>query len=177
MASFYPYLISSLPSLLFGMRPPFPYDILLDKCRNFIPVKDFDLLSNLPASDSVSIDNVRQPTVKGWIYFDTALRNELVKLRSVRRHVEAQKYLRSDIYTGPAIAHIALAAQRNPSIQEGEKFLDGERWKALDELSCGHYFDLDALIVYAYKLRILERWELVRLADKKELLEKALTIN
>ena len=131
------------------------------------------MLSELPSTDRGSLEEIRQPTVNGWLSFDTALRNELVKLRSVRRHTDAHKYLRSDNFTGPAIAHIASAAQRNPSVYEAERFLDMERWRALEELSSGHYFDFDALVIYAYKLRILERWELIRLADKNKLFEKA----
>jgi len=41
-------------------------------------------------------------------------------------------------------------------------------------LSTGHYFDLDLLITYAYKLLILQRWENIREADKKILLEQSL---
>ena len=51
--------------------------------------------------------------------------------------------------------------------------LDQARWAKLDELSFGHYFDLEALIIYAYKLRLLERWEKIRTADKERLLENA----
>ena len=48
------------------------------------------------------------------------------------------------------------------------------RWKALEELSTGHYFDLDLLITYAYQLLILQRWENIRSADGKTLLAQSL---
>jgi len=176
MTNFYPYLIASLPMLHFGMKPPFSYEKFLERCRGLICAEDWALLSGLPDRGEIIRENLCQPAARKWLSYDAALRNELVKVRASRRHIQPQKYLRPDGYAGPAITHIALAAQRNPSILEAEKFLDAERWKALDEISCGHYFDLDALVVYAYKLRILERWESVRLADKQALLEKALAL-
>jgi hypothetical protein len=69
---------------------------------------------------------------------------------------------------------MALAAYRNPSILESERYLDQEKWNFLDSLAAGHYFDRDFLIVYGLKLAVLEKWERVRTADKKALLDKAL---
>jgi len=52
--------------------------------------------------------------------------------------------------------------------------LDEIRWKALDELATGHYFDLEFLVTYTLKLRILERWEKIHSADGTTLLMQAL---
>ncbi|MFH0827465.1 MAG: DUF2764 family protein, partial [Candidatus Omnitrophota bacterium] len=78
--------------------------------------------------------------------------------------------------TEPAISHLALNAHRSPSLLEGERMLDAERWRFLDELSLGHYFDLDFLIVYLLKLLILERWEKIRTADKEQFLDELIRI-
>ena len=67
-----------------------------------------------------------------------------------------------------------MSAERNPAAQEAELILDRARWDFLEELSFGHYFDLDVLVIYACKLKILWRWEEVRRADKKALLEEVL---
>ena len=177
MADFYPYLVASLPTLHFAIKPPFPTEKLLEKCQELIPEKDFVLLLELPDTNNAITEETNQPTIKNWLSFDSALRNELVKIRASRLHTDAQRYLRADGYVNPNITHIALTAYLNPSILEAERFLDHERWKALDELSIGHYFDLDFLIVYAYKLRILERWEKIAIADKQTLLEEAISYN
>jgi len=169
MADFYPYLISSLPMLHFGMHPQLSSDKLLEICRGLIPEKDYTILSSLPLAQEKAPEEVGQATIKQWLRFDTTLRNELVKLRATRKHIDASQYLRHDGYAAGELAHIALAAVRNSSIADGERFLDQERWRALDELSFGHFFDLDALIIYAYKLRLLERWEKIRVADKEGL--------
>ncbi len=116
----------------------------------------------------------RNDAIKRWVTFDTQLRNELVKVRSGRRRADPSKYLRRDGSAYGAIPHIALAARRSPSILEGERLLDRERWNFLNELEFGHYFDIDFLAIYARKLKILERWEEVRSSDKEALLKGAL---
>jgi hypothetical protein len=174
MPNFYPYLISSLPMLHFSGKAPFSWETFLEKCAGLIPQKDLRTIADLPKTEEGVEKSAAQPAIKKWIAFDAALRNELVKARSGRKHIEAWRYLRPDGYSGTAIAQAALAAQRNPSILEAERFLDLKRWDALEELAFGHYFDLEFLIVYTYKLLILLRWEKVYSADKAALLEDVL---
>jgi hypothetical protein len=174
MANFYAYLISSLPMLHFGMKPPFSFEQFLDACRGFMPEKDYQVLSTLPQPEKYSDDARLHPVVGRWIQFDSALRNELVKIRAGRKHVDPAVYVRQEGYTGPSLAPFASAANMDPSLLEGEKSLDETRWRMLDELAIAHYFDLDVLITYAYKLLILQRWENIRSADRKILLEEAL---
>ena len=175
MQNLYPYLIASLPMLHGGMKPPFSSEIFLEKCREFIPEKDFKSLCQLPKTEEVVLGEIHHPLIKEWMRFDTHLRNELVKIRASHKHIDPAKYLRPDGYAGPGITHLALEAYRNTSLIEAERFLDQQRWKVLEEHQTGHYFDLEFLIVYAYKLRLLERWERIRLADEEALLEKELS--
>jgi hypothetical protein len=115
-----------------------------------------------------------QPTLARWVAFETGLRNELVKIRAGRNKIDGQKYLRPGGSDDAGLYHAAMNSHRIPSLIESEKFLDRERWNRLEELSLGHYFDCDALIVYALKLRILLRWEIIDRADKQEALERIL---
>jgi hypothetical protein len=174
MAEFYPYLIASLPTLHFGMKPPFSFGQFLEKCCRFIPEKDYQILNTLPQPEHYSEQNRRHRRVERWIKFDTALRNEMVKSRAGRRHTDPATYLHPDTYPGPSLAPIVAAAELSPSILEGEKILDQKRWNMLDELAIAHYFDLDALIVYAYKLLILHRWEKIRSANAPILLQETI---
>jgi len=174
MAEYYTYLISSLPMLHFGMKPPFSFERFLEICRQLIPKEDYQLLSALPQPEEYLTKGKRHPIILKWIEFDVGLRNELVKIRASRKHVEPATYLRPDGYSGSSLAPVIVAANINTSILDAETTLDETRWKALDELATGHYFDLGFLITYAYKLLILERWEKIRNADKTFLLEKSL---
>jgi len=174
MADFYPYLIASLPMLHFGTKPPFSFERFLEVCRQFIPKKDFQLLSTLPQPEHYVEKGKRHPIIHKWIEFDVALRNELVRIRATKKHIEPAPYLRPGGYSGSSLAPAVMAATITTSVLDAEKTLDETRWKALEELATGHYFDLDVLITYAYKLLILQRWENIRSGDGTILLEQAL---
>jgi hypothetical protein len=174
MPALYVYLISSLPMLDFGMRPPLAWEDFLELCQPLIPADDYAVVKNLPEAEQYSGLEGKIETIRRWVAFDTALRNELVKVRSGRQHIEAAKYLRPLDYSNFSLAQAVMSAQRNPAPQEAERLLDRERWDFLEELSLGHYFDLTFLILYAYKLKILWRWEDIRRADKTALLAEVL---
>lgn len=169
MPNLYIYFIASLPGLDFTGQPPFSLESFLERCDELLPAKDAGLIRGICSGEPQD-----HPAINKWLSFDTTLRNELVRIRSGHRKTEAARYLRPDGYAGTAIYHIALAAQRSHSLLEGEKILDRARWDFLDELLVGHYFDLDFLIIYAYKLLILERWGKINRADKKRLLEEVI---
>lgn len=168
-------MISSLPMLNFGMKSPFTFGKFLQMCEDLISDEDIALISKTSQHTSThNIDGITFPTFKKWVVFDATLRNELVKIRAVRKHVDAAKYLCDDGLTDVQAAHIAMAAYRTPSLLEAERYLDEVRWRLLDDLCLGHYFDLDFLLIYALKLLILERWDLIRSADKENILEEVI---
>lgn len=161
--------------LNFGMKAPFAFGKFLQMCEDLISDEDIALISKASQHTSThNIDSITATAFKKWVVFDTALRNELVKIRAVRKHIDAVKYLRDDGLTDMQVAHIALAAYRTPSLLEAERYLDEVRWHFLDDLCLGHYFDLDFLIIYALKLLILERWERIRISDKGNILDEVI---
>ena len=175
MASIHTYVVSSLPALMFGMKPPISFTKFLSLCKDLIPDDELAVLAGLAASEVVLRAGAQNETLKKWRSFDTMLRNELVEVRASRKKIDPSKYLRPDSYPGSSYAaHIAINAYRKPSILEAERSLDTDRWRELDELLVGHYFDADTLIIYALKLLILEKWDKVYAADKERLLESAL---
>lgn len=175
MADFYPYLIPSLPMLQFGMKPPFSFETFLEKCRQFIPKKEYHILQNLPLAENYPENDADNPTVRKWIAFDLSLRNELVKIRTTHTHADPSHYIRPCGYTDSSVVHAAMAAGASPSPLDAERVLDETRWKALDDYSSGHHFDMDFLVIYAYKLMILLRWENIRNADPRKQLTEALS--
>jgi hypothetical protein len=174
MADAYPYLIASLPMLHPGMKPPFSFDRFLGLCREWIPERDYQVLSTLPQPSQYSQGARHHRLIEGWIGFDTALRNELARERAGRRHLEPAAYLRPEDYHGSPLAPGVHAATAHASPLDAERALDEMRWKALEDLATGHYLDLDVLLAYACRLQILLRWERIRAADGRSLLEQAL---
>ncbi|MFH1441649.1 MAG: DUF2764 family protein [Candidatus Omnitrophota bacterium] len=174
MPDYYPYLISSLPHLYFGMKPPFNFEEFLKRCESIIPDKDLDITRRILLINDRREVIEKNVVLNKWKMFDADLKNELVKIRARRKHIDPLKYLRSDRYVSPELIHILISISRNPSIIESEKLLDQIRWNFLDELVLGHYFDLGVLAAYALKLLLLEKWEKINTADKTVLLEQAL---
>jgi len=174
MSGFYVYLISSLPALRFGAAPPFSLEKFLQICLDLLPEEDLEILR---LSVDIGRDFVylgRSEALRKWCGFNIALNNEIVKIRAGRRHIDPAKFLRPDVYFSADVFHIAGAAYRNPSLLEAESMLDQARWNYLEELSLGHYFDLELLLVYLQKLLILERWQRINRSDKQELLTSVL---
>lgn len=173
MVSYY-YLVSSLPMLFFGAKPPFSFEGFLDKCRDFISLRDMDVLEGI-SLQSDGIKNERFALVGRWRDFERDLRNELVKIRAHRMHIDADKYLRQPGYVSLQTVQALTAVSRIPSMLDSEKALDQLRWDFLEESGQGHYFDLEFLVVYGLKLRLLEKWQRIDTADKAGLLAEVLT--
>lgn len=173
MPAYYTYLISSLPMLHFGMKPPFSYEKFIGICSRLIPEKDIEILNSISHIE-IGLYQGKQPTLMKWQEFENALRNELVKIRASHKRIDPLKFMRQTTYADFSLVHIAMNAHRNPSILEGEKILDQERWHFLEGLTFGHYFDSDVLIAYALKLLLLERWEKINSTDKEKVLAETL---
>jgi len=157
--------------LHFGQKAPLTFGKFLDTCRAMLAEPEVRILEAIRTDGALKIN---QPTLERWRTFDAALRNELVKIRSARRKADSLKYLRpAGECADSSLSQSAMNAHRAP-MMEGEKLLDQERWRKLEELALGHYFDLDVLITYAHKLLILEKWDRVRSANPGVLLEDAI---
>lgn len=173
MGHFYTYLNASLPALQWGAKPPFSYARFLEMCQGLVPEGDLAVLAALSLDSIAENDLSGQPTLRRLHGCENALRNELVRLRSSRRKIEPQKYLRGE-GGDSAMHHSALAAFRSASLLEAEKILDKQRWDCADEAAAGHYFDLDQLIVFAYKLLLLLKWDAAGHARAEEAVDKVL---
>jgi len=189
MAGYYAYLLSSLPMLHFGAKPPITFEAFQAVCRGLVSDEELGLLEALGKSSlsffsamgKSSLSPFSRPgafpdetawpgAVRAWASFERMLRNELAKVRAARQHKEAGPYLRGDAGAEAAFTQLAVNASRHPDILESERMLDAARWQGLEAQCFGHYFDVDALMIYGLKLLILERWQRVRGADTEKAL-------
>ena len=159
--------------LHFGAKMPFSFEKFINSCEGIISEDDVEIIKSLK---SITLFTSLQPTLEKWSNFETSLRNELVKIRAARKHLDPSKYLRKDGLEDVSVSRLAMNAYKSPSALESEKTLDLERWNKLEELSLGHFFDIDFLIVYTIKLLILEKWDRITTADKPKLIEEALEV-
>jgi hypothetical protein len=171
--NYYPYFLPSLASLQFPGKAPFSYERFLSLADGLLPREDRVLLEELPGVMAGTYTGT-DPVIVKWQGFDTALRNELVKVRAARKHRDASEFLRGGEKLDLSVVQLAMHAWRAPNILEGEKILDRARWEFLDECVRGHFFDRDMLFAYGMQLLIALRWERIQAADTHALVEEAL---
>jgi hypothetical protein len=175
MASYYIYLVSSLPYLQFGLPAPMEYSRFLGACRDFIPESETAILEKCPDifNETGGFGQVKKNIVKEWYGFEYMLRNDLVAMRAKRLHKNPTPYFRG-FPEGASLEHRLTEILRQPHLLDVEKQLDMLRWQKLDELLFGHYFDFEFLFIYAQKLLILKRWDAIKTASGRVLFDGAL---
>ena len=155
MSGGYYFLVASLPHLKFGAAPRLTPAQFLSRCAGQVSTAHYrmlagvELIQNQPAKTGLAL-------LDRWHERERALRNALVIERAKRLGVTAAGHLR-DFRPDPRLAEIARQLLALDSPLAADEELDRIRWRVLEELAFGHYFDLETLVVYLLKLRILER--------------------
>ena len=141
----YYYLIASLKYLKFG-DTAFPTELeFLSECEKWIEEKDLAIIKKADLDyDSTKYNDPE--TVKDWKEINSLLKSELAGIRKARKRDLHEKYLGS-------IAKIF--EEQTPLLME--KAFERIRWNFLEEKESEHNFDLEAVILYYLKIRILAR--------------------
>jgi len=166
MKNSYYYLIASLPMLEFGMKPAFSHEEFLERCRSQLTARDMDIIENEIEAGSC--------VLREWNRFDRSLRNELARARAVRMQKDPQQCIKKEISLDPFISPFSHWAVSQESPLDAELYLDRVMWEKLEELEAGHYFDIENLVIYSLKLKILERWHRINSGTGMDILEDLL---
>lgn len=152
----YYYLISLLPALVFGTKTPLSSETFRQTCESHLNPKDNEILKQ------ITTDGNHHATLNRfydeWNRWDLELKKELGALRAAKLSPggESRSFQsRSERETRETIHQIVSA--NHPL--EAEMLLERARWKHLDEMELGIYFDFEKIISYALKLKIMERLE------------------
>lgn len=149
------YLVASLPELSFERPSPITPPDFLALCAECLPDPACRLLAGTDLVES-SADPTRLRVLSLWFEREHTLRHELARMRGRRLGWGAAPDL-SAAQHDPELAALAGRILEIESPRAAEDALDRARWAFLDSLEFGHYFDLEALVVYWLKLRILAR--------------------
>ncbi len=158
----------------FQAAPPFSYDEFLERCQPLIAEREMSMLRNV-AWPHLCGEYGSHPVLEKWHSFERGLRNELVKIRAHRKHIDAGQYMRGETTTDTGIMSLVRQATKTVSVLEAEEMLDEARWHYVDALELGHYFDQEALLAYALKLLITIRWQHIKEADVSKGIEDTIT--
>ena len=175
MSQAYYYLVASLPTLSFEGKAPFSCADFLKECRSHLNDEDFLRLEKAISADE-EMPLVIPGMVGAWVTFNRNVRNEIAILRASRGMASRALTSSADIHGErqyvPQLTELVEGASKATDPLTAEKILDAARWRHLEELVTGHYFDLEVLIVYALKLKILDRYVVIASSAGKEIYEE-----
>ena len=148
------YLVSSLPYLRFGEKPPMNRVAFLAACAGWLAEADL-------AAIQAALDNRCPPdneVAQCWWNGEVQLRDAVVRVRAKNRNTDAARFIQP--YEGFSLSIEEMVtdafARANPLEQEAE--LDRARWAQADELALTAPFGFAGVFAFAIKLRIAERW-------------------
>jgi hypothetical protein len=151
----YYYLVASLPMLTLGREPQLGGAAFRALCAEHLTIPDLAVLDDLLLTGGTGTTN---PFVTAWRERETRLRNVIARTRAVRRGLDPAPHVRPetgfDAYTRKAVDD--AFARTSPVDREMD--LDRFRWSVLEELAGYDMFALPAVLAYALKLRLVERW-------------------
>jgi len=151
----YYFLISSLPGISLEAKPALSLADFRAACTTQLSEADAGALECLLDSES---EPVNHTFVKSWKARDTQLRNASARLRAARQSRDAADFVRSHTGFDVGIEDRVEEAFNRSNPLERERELDRIRWTVLDELAGSDPFSTSALLAYAVKLSIAERW-------------------
>ena len=175
MGAYY-YLVSQLPSLVYGQKPPMLPETFKDLAKSLLKAEDAALLDMVsldpapseysgtqgaPASSSISYADQAPSSgsdfIDAWREWERALRLNLARQRAVKVKREGAALAEPPVIPADAAtaAHGAITAVDSPL--EADIFLDKARWSAIEALQGTDYFDRNTVFAYLLKLLILQR--------------------
>ncbi len=145
MGNKYYSLVASLPYLRMGDAPAISVTGFMEECSKWLSPDDMAALkaSGVPGARS-SRDGVE--VLEQWKDFDSALRNSVALMRAARK--KGQPFKAPEILS-------RMESGETPLIME--RALEEIRWDFLEDKVLGYNFDINWLILYFLKLRVVER--------------------
>lgn len=151
----YYYFIASLPALTLASPPPWTLDRFLEEARRLL---DPAVVAEIEAIVEPGAARARSELAARWRAAETQLRNAIARSRAIRLEKDPAPYQRPHEGYSVYIEHAVVEAYAKPNPLERELSLDRFRWSLLEEWAREEPFGVNALLAYALKLRLSERW-------------------
>lgn len=149
----YWYLVSSLPYLRFGEKPSMGAEAFRAACVGWVTEEELAVI------DAV-LEN-REPPVgaaSGLWNGEVQLRDAIVRVRAKNRGVDASSFLKPYEGFSATIEKMVVDAFTRSDPLEQEMELDRARWALAEEPVAADPFGFAAVLAFAVKVRIAERW-------------------
>lgn len=154
MKSFF-YTLAALKTIRLGEKAPVSEEDFLKFAEDTIDQKSYKILLKCRWG-------LTEPT--GFSFADRILsrekdlRFELAKARIIKLPFDLSLDLEASADSYMLLEQVrAVIALESPL--DAERYLDQLRWNYLEEIGARHYFDLEALVIYYFKLQLVLRQE------------------
>ncbi len=154
----YYYLISSFPGISLDSKPMITLDAFRRSCGGQLSSADQEALDAILSPEIPEGDSPSHPFVLQWFARETQLRNAAARQRAAKQQTDAGDFVRIHSGFDVALEESVDNAFAQPTPLAREQALDRARWNVLDELVGPHLFSAAAVLAYALKLQIAERW-------------------
>ena len=153
MSNSYYYLIASLPYLSFYKPQAISKAEFSSRCSSYLNKYDFEvtqsIISGNPNEAARSLKVVDE-----WLNWDMELKAALAGLRAKAKGLAesldvAKQGAKASSY------NLAMNAFSAASPMDADEMLEITRWRRLESLEHGQYFNLEWLALYCLKLKIL----------------------
>jgi hypothetical protein len=167
------YLVSSLPHLRIGEKPPMGIEAFRAACVGWMSEDE------LAAIDALLENREPPPGPASNVWnSEVQLRDAVVRVRAKNRGIDASSFIKPHVGFSATIEKMVTDAFTRSNPLEQEMELDRARWSLSDELAVFDPFGFAAVLAFAVKVRIAERWagmdEEEGKAKVEELIEQAL---
>jgi hypothetical protein len=164
----YWYLVSSLPYLRFGEKPPMNADGLRAACAGWLTDEELALIEAALENRAPALDGC----ASAWWNGEVQLRDAVVRVRAKKRAADASAFIKPYDGFSATIEKMVTDAFTRPDPLEQEMELDRARWTLVEELAVAVPFSLAAILAFAVKLRIAGRWAAMHEDAGKEKVEE-----
>ena len=156
----YYYVVAQLPLLFFDREPAFTSEDFLQEAEKWLSKRDYGVLRRAHY-DSTDLAMSGPKLLKKYVEREFEFRTELAAWRKARK--EGMDYK-------PESFSVSLLKEGNPF--DVEKALLRRRWDLISEVEADYHFDLQFLILYFFKLQILEKLSLYNKEKGLEIFQK-----
>lgn len=156
----YYYVVAQMPLLAFDREPTMTIAYFLQESEKWLSSRDFAILRRA-RYDSMDVGIAKPRLLKEYIQVEAQFRAELAAWRKARKEGIDYK---------PELFPASLVKDGNPL--EIEKALLKRRWDIIAQVEPDHHFDLEFLILYFFKLQILEKLSLFNKEQGLEIFQK-----
>lgn len=163
----YWYLVASFPMLHLGEKPPMDTASFRAACAGHLSEEE-------TASVEALLDNREPPAGPASNVWNAEiqLRDAVVRVRAKNRGTDANRFLQPYEGFDATVEKMVTDAFTRANPLEQEMELDRVRWMLADELALTDPFGLPAVLAYALKVRIADRWAQMDEGTGKEKVEE-----